>query len=177
MFILKYTSKETKLNNFLSISRTCRNSPNTSDFSDVTKGILPAKADYALHTLHRFKLYLFSSEMRVLLMFNQDICHANAKWLKRFSPSYKWAVLKTSTSIDNLSKKGWNSMSVMQLPAPNFSAKVIVSIREALLLHAVWIPCIHQPHALGSAVHYKGGQFKLENATTLSCLLKTLISR
>ena len=35
-------------------------------------------------------------------------------------------------------------MSVMQLPAPNFSAKVIVSIREALLLyeyHAFWVVC------------------------------------
>ena len=40
-------------------------------------------------------------------------------------------------------------MSVMQLPAPNFSAKVIVSIREALLLyeyhafisHTRWVVC------------------------------------
>ena len=71
-------------------------------------------------------------------------------------------------------------MSLMQMPALNISAKVTVSIREALLLYEP--TCIHQPHALGRLLfihihHYKGGLFKLENATTLSCLLKTQISR
>ena len=69
-------------------------------------------------------------------------------------------------------------MSVMQLPAPNFSAKVIVSIREALLLYEYQAFISHTLHALGRLLFiYKGGLFKLENATTLSCLLKTQISR
>ena len=71
-------------------------------------------------------------------------------------------------------------MSVMQLPAPNFSAKVIVSIREALLLyeyhafisHTRWVVCCSFTFTI-----IIGGLFKLENATTLSCLLKTQISR
>ena len=47
-------------------------------------------------------------------------------------------------------------MSLMQLPAPNTSAKVIVSFRYAT---AIWV------------IHYSpllGGLFKLENATTLA---------
>ena len=63
----------------------------------------------------------------------------------------------------------------MQLPAPNFSAKVIVSIREALLLYEYHAFISHTRWVL--LFIYKGGLFKLENATTLSFLLKTQISR
>ena len=67
----------------------------------------------------------------------------------------------------------------MQLPAPNISAKVIVSIREALLLyelhafisHTHWVVCCSFTFTI------IGGLFKLENAKTLSCLLKSQISR
>ena len=68
----------------------------------------------------------------------------------------------------------------MQLPAPNISAKVIVSIREALLLyelhafisHTHWVVCCSFTFTI------IGGLFKLENAKTLSCCLrKTQISR
>ena len=58
----------------------------------------------------------------------------------------------------------------MQLPAPNISAKVIVSIREALLLyelhafisHTHWVVCCSFTFTI------IGGLFKLENAKTLS---------
>ena len=69
----------------------------------------------------------------------------------------------------------------MQLPAPNISAKVIVRIREALLLfeslhafisHTHWVVCCSFTFTI------IGGLFKLENAKTLSyCLRKTQISR
>ena len=57
-------------------------------------------------------------------------------------------------------------MSLMQLPAPNTSAKVIVSFRYAT---AMWI--IIQPNPGRIVIHYSpllGGLFKLENATTLA---------
>ena len=64
-------------------------------------------------------------------------------------------------SKDNLSNKRWNSMSLMQMPAPNSSAKVIVSIRYASLLFQL---CM-QPHGYSLLL---GGLFKLENTTTLA---------
>ena len=68
----------------------------------------------------------------------------------------------------------------MQLPSPNISAKVIVSIREALLLyelhafisHTHWVVCCSFTFTI------IGGLFKLENAKTLSyCVRKTQIRR
>ena len=68
----------------------------------------------------------------------------------------------------------------MQLPAPNISAKVIVSIREALLLyelhafisHTHWVVCCSFTFTI-----ILGGLFKLENAKTLYyCIRKTQIS-
>ena len=61
-------------------------------------------------------------------------------------------------------------MSVMQLPAPNTSAKVIVSFRYALLLFEL---CMQPNAGRGRwlVIHYSpllGGLFKLENATTLA---------
>ena len=56
-------------------------------------------------------------------------------------------------------------MSLMQLPAPNTSAKVIVSFRYAT---AIWVI---QPNPGRIVIHYSpllGGLFKLENATTLA---------
>lgn len=52
-------------------------------------------------------------------------------------------------------------MSLMQMPAPNSSAKVIVSIRYASLLFQL---CM-QPHGYSLLL---GGLFKLENTTTLT---------
>ena len=55
-------------------------------------------------------------------------------------------------------------MSLMQLPAPNTSAKVIVSFRYAT---AMWV----MQGRWRIVIHYSpllGGLFKLENATTLA---------
>ena len=66
-------------------------------------------------------------------------------------------------------------MSLMQLPAPNTSAKVIVSFRYAT---AIWVMHSAKSMPAGRArgrwrivIHYSpllGGLFKLENATTLA---------
>ena len=56
-------------------------------------------------------------------------------------------------------------MSLMQFPALNTSAKVIVSFRYAT---AMWVI---QPNPGHIVIHYSpllGGLFKLENATTLA---------
>ena len=58
-------------------------------------------------------------------------------------------------------------MSLMQLPAPNTSAKVIVSFRYATAT-AMWVI---QPNPGRIVIRYSpllGGLFKLENATTLT---------
>ena len=66
-------------------------------------------------------------------------------------------------------------MSLMQLPAPNTSAKVIVSFRYAT---AMWVMHSAKSRPAGRGrwrnkvvIHYSpllGGLFKLENATTLA---------
>ena len=57
------------------------------------------------------------------------------------------------------------------IASPDCSAKVIVSIREVLLLYELHA-FFSRMHAVGRLLfihihHYKGGLFKLENATTL----------
>ena len=69
-------------------------------------------------------------------------------------------------------------MSLMQLPAPNTSAKVIVSIREALLLFEL---CIHQLHGRAAQGHllfiHKNRRAFQTRKCDDACLLKTQISR
>ena len=62
-------------------------------------------------------------------------------------------------------------MSLMQLPAPNTSAKVIVSFRYATDISVICIQPNPGRRRWRIVIHYSpllGGLFKLENATTLA---------